>query len=379
MKNVALFLLAFEIALIFIVLCLSIVLYRHRTLKELHSHVYLGGLPLIRDALACLDLDGPPSFYEHPMEERREHHLFLQRSISELLPPFKRQFCWLGYCGPWIEDLWNESRTLPFSRFGPFVPIFVPYVLLWISYRDDRRPYESTLSSIFSLFESKYLYVTVSHNDDGIDGRNNGIEIPKNLLILSQGGKGHIPLLLWLHPLNSSEYPIPTSYDYDIVFMGSRSTHWIRKPSLEMIRRYFGDRALIDFSLDWQKAYLRSKFILTPRGWGRNSYRLGEVLQMGMLPVYIYDDFVWLPYYNSINWSSIGFVLKLKEVGTALPKIQSITVDEARAMRLRVQSLYSTHFSPEAVMRQIFTFLEYGFLRSDLRCAKYSRKRSERV
>jgi hypothetical protein len=230
---------------------------------------------------------------------------------------------------------------------------------------------------MFSFLKPNYIYVTVSHNDDGIDGANNGSDLPKNLLIFSQGGKGHIPLLLWLSPLNSSQYPIPASYRDDIVFMGSELTSWVRKPAIELIRRYFGDRAFVGESPKWAQVYASSKFILTPRGYGRNSYRLGEVLQMGMLPVYVYDDFVWLPYYDTINWSSFAFVLKSKEVGGALPRIKNVTVEEAREMRMRVRRLYETHFSPAAVMHQILDFLHFGFAKSDLRCAKYSRVRTE--
>jgi hypothetical protein len=159
--------------------------------------------------------------------------------------------------------------------------------------------------------------------------------------------------------------------------MGSEKTSWVREPAIQSIRRYFGDRAFVGTASNWSQVYLLSKFVLTPRGYGRNSYRLGEVLQMGMLPVYVYDDFVWLPYYDTINWSTFAFVLRLNEVNDALPRIKNVTVEEARQMRMRVQRLYQTHFSPDAVMDQIFNFLEFGFAKSDLRCAKYSSLRSE--
>ena len=35
---------------------------------------------------------------------------------------------------------------------------------------------------------------------------------------------------------------------------------------------------------------------LAPRGFGRTSYKLAEVVQMGRIPFYMYDDIPWLPY-----------------------------------------------------------------------------------
>lgn len=37
-------------------------------------------------------------------------------------------------------------------------------------------------------------------------------------------------------------------------------------------------------------------FNLSPRGHGRASFRLSEIVQIGRIPVMIYDDFPWIPY-----------------------------------------------------------------------------------
>jgi hypothetical protein len=179
-------------------------------------------------------------------------------------------FCWSGYCGPWAEEIWAKQAALPFSEFGPFVPIFVQWVHLWA--KDARVLYPRVTKRIFGLLSPKYLYVTVSHNDDGLEGRDGPLpELPRNLFILSQGGKGHIPLLLWLKEVNPRNYTVRDSYRYDLVFMGTEWTSWVRKPTREKMKR-FGDRAFWGSSPEWEKVYMESKFVLTPRGWGRNSY-----------------------------------------------------------------------------------------------------------
>jgi len=48
---------------------------------------------------------------------------------------------------------------------------------------------------------------------------------------------------------------------------------------------------------------INSKFALAPRGYGRSSFRFFEILQLGTIPIYIYDDIEWLPYKEFINYS----------------------------------------------------------------------------
>ena len=44
----------------------------------------------------------------------------------------------------------------------------------------------------------------------------------------------------------------------------------------------------------WCRSY--TLYNLAPMGMGRASFRLAEIVQMGRIPVYIFEDFPWLPY-----------------------------------------------------------------------------------
>eukprot|EP01035_Chromulina_nebulosa_P017912 gene17912-23532_t len=39
-----------------------------------------------------------------------------------------------------------------------------------------------------------------------------------------------------------------------------------------------------------------TKFNLAPRGYGRSSFRFAESIQMGRVPIFLYDDIPWVPY-----------------------------------------------------------------------------------
>jgi hypothetical protein len=311
-----------------------------------------------------------PSHYIHSLADRYFHFQQLHRQISAIIPSKIPKFCWLRSCGPWIEDQWMQLANESFSQFGEFVPLMVPWVRLWASFN---AMYRGWASHILMLLSPDFLYVTLSHNDDGIEGSNDRMEeLPDNLLILSQGGKGHVPLLLWMPPgLNPNDFPIKSRYDYDIIFMTGDS-HWIRPVIRGVIAAAFGRRAYLTYNFQWQDYYSRGKFIISPRGYGRNSYRLGEVLQMGMIPVYVYNDIPWLPYYDSINWSAFSIVVRWDRIQDASNRISETSDQEVHAMRTRIHQLFFTHFSANAVMKQVMNLLQFGFCGSDLRCARYS-------
>jgi len=332
-------------------------------------------ISLIRSVLQCMNSSADPNSYIHPQSERIEHYREIHSKMAQFLPSTFPKFSWAGYSGPWLEELWALRQNSDFSHFGPFVPVFVQWVHLWVNHRDR---YDNFTSRIFALLEPQYLYITLSHNDDGIEGGDcENDRIPKNLFVMSQGGKGHIPLLLWLKPENVSNHPIADRYELDVVFMGSPGSHWVRGKIFDKINKtslnsYFG------WGGDWKERYATAKFVLCPRGYGRNSYRLGEVLQMGMLPIYLYSDILWLPYYDSINWSRFSFVVHANEIETMdgiLEQIQKTSAEKVREMRQIVHGLYETHFSVDGVFNQVMRFFTSGFQKSDLRCARYSARR----
>ena len=45
----------------------------------------------------------------------------------------------------------------------------------------------------------------------------------------------------------------------------------------------------------------RSAFALCPRGYGKTSFRICESLEVGVIPVYIYDD-PWIPFGHKLDF-----------------------------------------------------------------------------
>jgi hypothetical protein len=338
-------------------------------------------LRVLRDAISCMNLTKPPLYYYHPEAERVAHFQNLSTLINSHVDLFRNftvgfaPWCWAGVCTETLEDAWIHHTNASMVLFGPFVPLFVPWLRLWGMPEMQSSRYWSVRKQILTLLRPDYLYVTVSQNSQGIEGTDDPTYIPKNVLVLSSGGKGHIPILLWLKEFTPAMFPIPRSYKYDVVFLGNLKTHWIRQLLCNAMVSRMNVRSYVSGQWDWETIYSQSKFILCPRGFGRNSYRLGEVLQMGMVPVYVYTDIIWLPYYDSVNWSEFAVVVRWNEFNGTLSRYAKTKARDIRRMRLRIRELYPTHFSPEGVWRQIFAFLQDGFSGSDLRCSRFSHDR----
>lgn len=314
----------------------------------------------------CLGLQ--ESLFVTDLEHRRVEASRIRSLVDPLLlRRHLRQPCYKGYCGPWVEDLWAALFSWrDVGEFGPFVPLFIPWLALWTR---GRRQYFHFVRLVSSFLKPEFVYVTLSQNDDGVEGRD-GQWLPQNLFIVSSGGKGHVPF-----PLFSGELrPILTSPAavYDTVFLGHLHTHPVRDVMARQLRHL--KRAFVGRSSAWRRFFCLSKTVLCPRGFGRNSFRLMEALQLGLVPIYIYDDIPWLPYYDSLRWGDFSLVVRVTgetlELRTLVLFLRQLSPDRLGEMRGKIGSLYDSHFSRAGAFRQLRRFLRFGFDESDLRCAE---------
>lgn len=75
-----------------------------------------------------------------------------------------------------------------------------------------------------------------------------------------------------------------------------------------------------------------SKFGFAPRGYGKTSFRLYEILQMGVIPIYIWDDIEWLPYKGEIDYSKFCISINIKDIDTLEDILNNITESQYNQM-----------------------------------------------
>lgn len=112
----------------------------------------------------------------------------------------------------------------------------------------------------------------------------------------------------------------------------------------------------------------KSKFALAPRGYGRSSFRFFEVLQMGVVPIYVWNDQIWLPFYDKevclgettcgdkvygkIRYDDFCIVLHVSKIDTLPIVLNSITETQYLEMQ-NSYKLYQHLFTLEGMTQEI--------------------------
>ena len=145
------------------------------------------------------------------------------------------------YSGPWIENWWISNFTSRWrsqapgtplrATFGPYIPLLVPWVDKWVL--DDDVSSQPTnwsyppefVSTLLGVLRPTVPYVTVSQNDEGLQGKEELLmkNIP-NVLVLSAGGYGHGEFcrLFWLAVAAERNQPPQFSSSFPFFFRGGR-------------------------------------------------------------------------------------------------------------------------------------------------------------
>ena len=163
-------------------------------------------------------------------------------------------------------------------------------------------------------------YFTVCQWDDGIVNNIDGLD----LFVFSSGGIGD-----YAYPLNCMPHPdIQFHPRRDILcsFIGAiEGRHPIREKMQDALSHkdhvFIRERTSFDHFKD---SMCRSAFALCPRGYGKTSFRICEALQIGVVPVYIYDD-PWIPFSDVLDFENYGVLCHIDDIDGLYDKLYSIS------------------------------------------------------
>lgn len=296
-------------------------------------------------------------------------------------PNAARMHTYKAYAGPWVENYWIERFYKPDitgspdayrAHFGHFVPIFAQWVDSWLlrkpEYRDQVVPLLEKL-----LRPDKFVYITVSQNDQGVTGGFTSMDRLRGLLVLSAGGYGHVPIPLLKQPekpLGPLSSQVPRRL---LGFAGSprEGTRLDALNALESLGLPEDQFESYQGPL-WREFLQTSDFCLAPRGFGRSVFILYEAIQMeACVPVFVYNDVEWLPYFDppvrGIEIRSWVVSVQLGEIAKLPSLLSNISKPERDEMLGQMRRLRDSHFSYSGVMEQIRHFMAND-APSDLRC-----------
>lgn len=263
-------------------------------------------------------------------------------------PPYHRG----DYLEEYFYKFYKENKD-KFDETGyTLIPIF------WTNVYITNKNINLIQYYLDSLPHGKYF--TISQHDDAVKEK-----LPENTLSFEAGGNGNgIPIPLICSPL-THEHKQPVIKKIFCSFTGS-ITHNIRN---KIYRRYSSDKDFTLIGKNWDSTVSlddfttfvnvtkHSKFTLCPRGYGAQSFRLYEVLQLNSVPVIVYNK-VWLPFNDTINWKNFCILVHENEIYKLKEKLLNITDQHYEQMLNTGKQIYNEYFTMEGMSNNILKTLQ---------------------
>lgn len=252
--------------------------------------------------------------------------------------------------GLYLEDYFIErysSENLDVSRY--LIPVS------WTTCYVENKI--NGLQQLIDSLDRTKKYFTVAQHDDAI----REILPPDTLCFNAGGNGGGVPIPLICSPISTEEIE---DVDRDIFcsFVGS-ITHPIRSYLLQSLGNkegyYFSARNWTSSVSDGELQNFisitkRSIFALVPRGYGRSSFRLYEVMQLDAIPVFVYDE-PWFPFEGDLDWDSFSVRVHVSQIEKIDQILKSIDVDTINSMRRSLSSVWSENFNMNSVYKIILS------------------------
>ena len=256
-----------------------------------------------------------------------------------------------GYSGPWLENVFFEAwqrQPNEASNSRLYLPIAWTDCLLKGNLREEMQAFLIRLNRAFS-------YYTVVQADMGFEHPGLLLRVPEHLdlVLYSAGGdlqrtNSHINVIPV--PLLKEELePVGIQKNIAVSSQGS-GTHPLRQKLGEM---YSKDFLILSPSTDWKTVLESSTFAISPRGFGATSFRMYEALQLGTIPVYIWEEQKWLPFEEIVDWNSFAIVVEASELSSLKEKIKSANVSAMQAQLLRHKHMFTYNFTVQYIVHHV--------------------------
>lgn len=209
----------------------------------------------------------------------------------------------------------------------------------------------SELQEFLDALDTSKKYFTICQWDDGIRHKVDHID----LFTFGSGGHGDVA-----YPLNCVPHEYEATRNRDVLasFMGAiKGRHQVREKMYESMSDK--DGVYIGQSLgkdDFINLLSRSIFALCPRGYGKTSFRICEALQLGVIPVYIYDE-PWIPFADRLEFESYGILCHVDDIDDLYDKLKSVSLEKINQLIQKGQEVYEQYYHYNGCYNTIIEYL----------------------
>jgi len=252
------------------------------------------------------------------------------------------------FCDYFINNCLNEDR----ERY--YLPIFWTniYQKNWISGYNN-----PVIQCYLNTIPKNEKYFTVCQHDDAPSENIDHLDVK----VFSAGGNypNGIPIPLICSPI--VEYYQVKEKNILCSFVGS-TTHDVRK---KFIETYKNDQDFYIVSKEWNYNVLKnefdifskitsnSHFTICARGYGKQSFRFYETIQLGSIPVYIHDGEPYLPFSDEIDYNSFSIIIHIDQIENLKNILTSIDLEKRNKMLEIGHKIYKNYFTLEKTCQHI--------------------------
>jgi len=261
-----------------------------------------------------------------------DNNLFLCKN-KDVYPPFKNGF----YIEEYFLDKYKTHLPKTKRTYIPF---------LWTNFQIEhwfpskKIEMQDQLDKWFEKNHNEGGYFTIIQYDDGCL-----LNLPKNTVVYGCCS-GNIPIPLIYEDINEillSKKKDKTFEQKQIFcsFVGAL-THSLRNIMVDSLKNdsdfvftadsMWTPNVCVEKQNKFVETTCNSKFVLCPRGYGRNSFRFYEVMLLGCIPIYVWDDIEWLPYKSDVDYEKFCISINIKDIGNLKDILSKIDCDKYNDM-----------------------------------------------
>lgn len=258
-------------------------------------------------------------------------------STSHVYPPFKQGYYMEEYLYLYLKDHAEEI-----SSGWIYLPVFWTNLQNHPGFTVQKGKYQLLLNRIIASasYPAGSRFFTCVQHDDGP-----GLQLPAGTVVYG-ACSGDIPLPLIYEDRTDRLLSAPRRPFHERTllasFVGTVGTHPVRDAMRRALEGrdgvYFHSRGLWSASVPEEDAgrfievTSRSRFCLSPRGYGRSSFRFFEAMLLDVVPVYVWDDVEWLPYKDEIVYNRFCLSVHVSELPGLYDRLSDIQEKEYEDM-----------------------------------------------
>lgn len=281
---------------------------------------------------------------------------------NTVYPPFKNG----KYMEEYFDAYWSKET---FPEKDKFVYLDIYWLNVFFAYNMNPSLIIPQITDYITDIckrakEQNKIVFTICQWDDGICM---GDKKPENLIVFSIGQSTDVPLPLIIEDRNHTlrHWPRKTERDILASFIGT-CTHSVRNRmvaallNIQDIQIHLKDSWTIDIPENNKNTFiditLRSKFGIAPRGYGPSSFRFFEIMELGVIPVYVHDGDNALPYKEILDYDKFSISIHIDEIEKLPELLKNITDDKYTEM-IREMNKVALWFTPEGMCYYVKQYL----------------------